>query len=109
VRCRLFSEKHVRHVFGITPTLLANDVAADRVFSVPVEDGAYYPAFLFDPRVSRQQLARVIRELGGIAARCKWTFFSQRRDSLGRDTPLRALAKGRVNGVLEAAAAFAAR
>lgn len=109
VRCRLLSEERIRHAFGIRHAALANDVDAGRVFSIAIDGTDHYPAFLFDPRVSRRHLATVIRQLGEMDGWPKWAFLCQPCVSLGRATPLRALAQGRVGDVLGAAVAYAAR
>ena len=66
-----------------------------------------YPAFFADARHDRAVLERVSRALGSLPGGAKWEFFTTPRLSLGRKTPLQALARGQVEEVLAAAAAFA--
>jgi hypothetical protein len=82
---------------------------ANRVFSVQFEGKRYFPTFFADPTYERQQLESVSRILGELPGESKWQFFTTPKASLGRLTPLEALAGGKYSLVRSAAESFAQR
>lgn len=83
--------------------------AADshRVFYLTHKAERYFPAFYGDPVYERRHLEAVTKVLGDLPGGSKLQFFLTRKGSLGGDTPLQALAAGRVAKVKDVAAAFA--
>lgn len=83
--------------------------AADshRVFYLDHKAERYFPTFYGDPTYDRKQLEAVTQILGELPGGSKLQFFLTRKGSLGGDTPLQALAAGRVAKVKDVAAAFA--
>lgn len=106
---RLLNAAEIEREFGVSSIAIARDVAASRAFAVELDGIEHYPTFLFDSRIDRKVLAKVIRRLGALEGWSKWHFFVSRRGSLNRATPLAALVRGEVDAVLKAAAAFAER
>ncbi|MDR5812074.1 hypothetical protein QCE62_00540 [Caballeronia sp. LZ033] len=58
------------------------------LFSIPVDDGVYFPALLADPRLNRQRLRKVCRLLVPAPADARLDYLSSRRGSLGGHRPL---------------------
>lgn len=79
----------------------------NRVFYLTYKAERYFPAFYGDPSYDRKHLEAVTNVLGDLPGGSKLQFFLTRKESLGADTPLQALAAGRVAKVKEVAAAFA--
>jgi hypothetical protein len=105
---RLLNSAAMRERLGVSRQALSAALRAQRIFALSGPSGDYlYPAFFADPGLDRAVLEKVCRALGTLPAGAKWEFFTTPRQSLGRKTPLQALAKGRVDAVLTAAAAFA--
>lgn len=103
----LLSGAQMRARLQVTPQALSAALKARRMFALPGPSGGYaYPAFFADPAYDRRVLERVCRELGGISGGSKWDFFTTPRISLDGETPLQALARGKVDAVLAAAGAF---
>ena len=90
-----------------TPQALSKALAARRVFYVEVGGIRYFPAFYADPLYERKQLEAVTKLLGDLPGGAKLQFFSTPKGSLGRLTPLQALAKGQLVKVKVAAEGFA--
>lgn len=78
-----------------------------RVFYLTYKAERYFPTFYCDPTYDRRHLEAVTRVLGNLPGGSKLQFFLRRKGSLGGDTPLQALAAGRVANVKDVAAAFA--
>lgn len=78
-----------------------------RVFSLDIGTKSYFPAFLADDTYGRKQLATVSKALGDLPGGAKLQFFITRKGSLGGKTTLEALAAGKIDMVLNNAAAFA--
>ncbi|WP_382161524.1 hypothetical protein [Hydrogenophaga sp. ANAO-22] len=78
-----------------------------RVFYLTYKAERYFPAFYCDPTYDRRHLEAVTKVLGDLPGGAKLQFFLTRKGSLGGDTPLQALAAGRVAKVKDVAAAFA--
>ena len=91
---------------GWTRQALSKALAANRVFFVEHAATRYYPAFYTDPRYERRQLEAVTRLLGDLPGGAKLQFFLNPRGSLGKATPLQALARGRLAAVKAAAEGF---
>lgn len=105
---RLLGSADMRERLGISRQALSAAVRAQRLFVLAGPSGDFlYPAFFADARHDRAVLERVSRALGSLPGGAKWEFFTTPRLSLGKRTPLQALAKGQVEEVLAAAAAFA--
>ncbi|MBK4735658.1 hypothetical protein [Noviherbaspirillum pedocola] len=105
---RLLGAAAMRERLGISRQALSAALRAQRIFALLGPSGDYlYPAFFADPGLDRAVLEKVCRALGGLPGGAKWEFFTTPKGSLGRKTPLQALAKGRIDAVLAAAAAFA--
>jgi hypothetical protein len=105
---RLLGSAQMRDRLGISRQALSAAVRAQRLFVLAGPSGDFlYPAFFADGRHDRAVLEKVSRALGSLPGGAKWEFFTTPRLSLGRKTPLQALAKGQVEEVLAAAAAFA--
>ncbi|WP_322104838.1 hypothetical protein [Paraburkholderia sp. J41] len=94
---------------GVTKQALSKAVKAGRIFGVEVGPTTYYPAFYLSLEVDRKRLQKVTQELGSLPGWSKWQFFTQPKGSLGRRTPLEALAAGMVTDVMAAAKGFAER
>jgi len=105
---RLLGAAAMRERLGVSRQALSAALRAQRIFALLGPSGDYlYPAFFADPGLDRAVLEKVCRALGGLPGGAKWEFFTTPKGSLGRKTPLQALAKGRIDAVLAAAAAFA--
>lgn len=78
-----------------------------RVFSLDIGAKNYFPAFLADGAYDRKQMATVSKALGDLPGGAKLQFFITRKGSLGGKTTLEALAAGKLDMVLNNAAAFA--
>lgn len=78
-----------------------------RIFSLTHKATRYFPTFYADPAYDRKQLEVVSKALGDLPGGSKLQFFLTRKGSLGGETPLQALAAGRVAKVKDIAAAFA--
>lgn len=105
---RLLGSAEMRERLGISRQALSAAVRAQRLFVLAGPSGDFlYPAFFADGRHDRAVLEKVSRALGSLPGGAKWEFFTTPRLSLGKKTPLQALAKGQVEEVLAAAAAFA--
>ena len=105
---RLLGSADMRERLGISRQALSAAVRAQRLFVLAGPSGDFlYPAFFADARHDRAVLERVSRALGSLPGGAKWEFFTTPRLSLGKRTPLQALAKGQVDEVMAAAAAFA--
>ena len=92
---------------AISAAALSAAVKAKRMFFLKGPRGRnVYPAFFADRSLDRNVLERVARQLGDLPAASKYFFFTSPRTSLGGKSPLQALAKGKVDAVLKAAAAF---
>jgi hypothetical protein len=105
---RLLSAAAMRERLGVSRQALSAALRAQRMFALAGPSGEYlYPAFFADPGQDRAVLEKVCRALGGLPGGAKWEFFTTPKVSLGRKTPLQVLAKGRIDAVLAAAAAFA--
>lgn len=78
-----------------------------RMFALPGPSGENYcPAFFGDVKYDRRSLEQVSKALGTLPGGRNWYFFTMPRTSLGGQTPLAALAKGKLDDVLAAAKAF---
>jgi len=90
-----------------TRQALSKAALTHRVFYVPYKAERYYPAFFADPAYERKHLEAVSRLLGDLPGGSKLQFFLTKKGSLGGETPLQALAHGRLAKVRDVAAAFA--
>jgi len=93
----------------MTRQALNKAVASGRIFIVDVGASQYYPAFYLASDIDRKTLAKVTQLLGSLPGWSKWQFFTTPKASLGNITPLKALSRGKVEQVAQAAAAFAER
>jgi hypothetical protein len=94
---------------GISRQSLHAAVKDGRMFTVDVGATAYFPAFYVQGDLDRKHLSAVTRLLGKLPGWSKWQFFTRPKASLGKVTPLEALADGKIDDVKEAAEAFAER
>ena len=91
----------------ISAQALSTALKRKRIFALKGPAGKYhYPAFFADSRFDRTTLERVCQALGDLPGSSKLHFFTSPRQSLGGLSPLQALVKGRVDAVLDQAAAF---
>ncbi|WP_147408567.1 hypothetical protein [Paraburkholderia fungorum] len=104
---RLVHFSHFCAVIGFTPQRVNKEVAAQRIFSVDIDDEAYFPAFFLVEQIRRKDLAKVVRKLGDLTGWDKWGFFTMPNSSLDDLTPLQALFYGDGKEVLRVAAKFA--
>lgn len=86
---------------------LSKALGSHRVFYVDFMSKRYFPAFYADPTYQRVQLEAVTKVLGDLPGGAKMQFFFTQKGSLGGDTPLEALLKGKLQKVKDVAAAFA--
>lgn len=104
---RLVPGSEMRVRLGVSPQALSAALKAKRIFVMQGPSGGYYyPAFFADTQYDRPVLEKVCKALGNLPAASKWDFFTTPKISLGNKTPLDALAKGKLNAVLVAAAGF---
>lgn len=82
-------------------------VDSHRVFYIDHKAERYFPAFYANPAYDRKHLEAVTKVLGDLPGGSKLQFFLTRKGSLGGETPLQAMAAGRVAKVKDVAAAFA--
>ncbi|AOI91363.1 hypothetical protein NUV26_21380 [Burkholderia pseudomultivorans] len=106
---RLLPAAEIWTALGITRQALNKAVASGRIFTVDVGAAQFYPAFYLAGDIDRKTLGRVTQQLGDLPGWSKWQFFTTPKASLGKLTPLKALAQGKVEQVMRAAAAFAER
>lgn len=103
----LVSGAQLATLLNMTPQGLHHALKAKRVFTLQGPSGEHvYPAFFADPKQDRKTLEKVSKTLGDLPGAAKWDFFTSPRVSLGKRTPLEALAKGKVDAVMAAAKAF---
>lgn len=94
----------------MTTQALGKAVQSKRMFTLDGPSGRnVYPAFFADPRCNREHIERVCQALGDWPGPSKWEFFTSPRVSLNGLTPIDALARGELDQVLRAAAAFKER
>jgi hypothetical protein len=106
---RLISGAEMRQRLGVSPQALSAALKAKRMFVLTGPSGGYYyPSFFADPSYDRPVLEKVCRALGDLPGASKWDFFTTPKISLGNKAPLDALAKGKLDAVLIAAAGFLA-
>jgi hypothetical protein len=91
---------------GMSMQALSKALAARRMFCVEHKGMRYFPAWLADPRHDRRQIEKVSKALGDMPGTAKLAFFTVPRGSLTDQTPLEALAAGKLALVLNAAQAF---
>lgn len=104
---RLLHKSHFCAAIGFTPQKVDKEVAAQRIFSVDIDDERYFPAFFSVEQIRRKDLAKVVRKLGDLTGWDKWGFFTMPNSSLDDLTPLQALFYGDGKEVLRVAAKFA--
>lgn len=91
----------------ISAQALSAAMKRKRIFAIKGAGGRYhYPAFFADSAYDRSTLERVSQALGDLPGTSKLHFFTSPRHSLEGLNPLQALAKGRVDAVLDQANAF---
>lgn len=104
----LLPPKDFQAALGISRQAINEAVKAKRMFALLGPGGEYYyPAFFADKDLHRRDIEKVSKALGNLPAPSKYFFFTSKSTSLGGLSPLDALLKGRVEEVMEAAAAFA--
>ena len=90
-----------------SPRSVTNALAARRVFAMDCEGQSFFPAFFSDAIYNRRHLSAVSRALGDLPGGAKFQFFVSRKGPLSGETPLQALMAGRLEKVLDMAAAYA--
>lgn len=90
-----------------TRQALSKAAKSQRIFSLTHKAQRYFPTFFADPTYDRRHLEMVSKAMGDLPGGSKLQFFLTRKGSLGGETPLQALAAGRVAKVKDIAAAFA--
>lgn len=91
----------------ISAQALSAAMKRKRIFAIKGAAGKYfYPAFFADSAYDRATLERICQALGDLPGSSKLHFFTSPRHSLGGLSPLQALAKGRIDAVLDQANAF---
>jgi hypothetical protein len=104
---RLLPGAEMQALLRVTPQALSAALKARRMFALQGPSGQYaYPAFFADAAYDRPVLESVCKALGALPGASKWDFFTVPGRSLGGKSPLEALAKGKVDAVMEAAIAF---
>lgn len=104
---RLVSGAEMRQRLQVSAQALSAALKKKRIFALVGPSGDYvYPAFFADLTLDRRILERVCQVLGDLPGASKWDFFTNPRISLGGKSPLQALAKGKVDAVMDAAHAF---
>lgn len=106
---KLLHKSHFCAAIGFTPQKVDKEVAAQRIFSVDIDDEPYFPAFFLVEQIRRKDLAKVVRTLGDLEGWNKWHFFTTPNSALSDLTPLQALFYGDRKQVSRAAAEFAER
>lgn len=95
---------------NITRQALSKAKNDKRMFAIIGPSGdAYYPTFFADAKHDRRQLEKVSRALQDLPATSKYFFFTAPRESLGRKSPLDAIANGQIEAVLRSASGFVER
>jgi hypothetical protein len=100
----LFAQK-----LGVTRQALSKAIVAQRLFYIELSGERYFPAFFLDFAYERRHLEQVSKCLGELPGATKLQFFRNKKASLGGQTPLQALAKGKFFAVRTAAQGFAER
>lgn len=106
---RLLHKAHFCAAMGSTAQKVDKEVAAQRIFSVDIDDEDYFPAFFLVEQIRRKDLAKVVQTLHAITDWSKWNFFTTPNSELADLTPLQALFYGDRKRVLRAAAKFIER
>lgn len=105
----LLDEAQFAALLGWTVGRIDRALASNSIFTVSIEGIRFFPRFLADRSYSRRHLSKVCRLLGELPGPSKLQFFSTPKASLGGESPLDALLKGRVAAVCAAAQGFALR
>lgn len=104
---RLLAPADMINRLKISKQALSAAVKSQRMFALSGPSGEnYYPAFFCELTYERRSLERVSKALGSLPGGSKWQFFTTSKTSLGGQTPLAALKKGKLDDVLAAAEAF---
>lgn len=90
-----------------TRQALSKAIQSNRVFYLTHKSGRYFPAFYGDSAYERSHLETVSKILGDLPGGSKLQFFLTPKRSLDGQTPLQALAAGRLSKVKDVASAFA--
>ena len=98
-RGELLASAQFAVALGWTRQALSKALAANRVFYVDFKGDRYFPAFFADPAYQRSQLEAASKALGDLPGGAKLQFFLNRRGSLSGETPLAALAQGKLQKV----------
>ncbi|AXA90828.1 hypothetical protein [Massilia sp. YMA4] len=103
----LLPGREMQRLLGITPQALSAAMKRKRIFALKGTSGKYlYPSFFADSAYDRATLERICQALGDLPGSTKLHFFTSPRLSLGGFTPLQAVAKGKVDAVLDQANAM---
>ncbi len=105
---QLVTPVEFQHLMGWSSRQAVSKAAGSyRIFYLDHKAERYFPAFYADSAYDRKHLEAVTKVLGDLPGGSKLQFFLTRKGSLGGETPLQALAAGRVAKVKDIAAAFA--
>ncbi|CAN0622892.1 conserved protein of unknown function [Burkholderia multivorans] len=88
----LLTEEEFCRLIGLSAKQVGRLIERGNVFSVDVDGGPYYPAFLAEPTPYPERLAVLCRILYPAPPIARLRFLTSRRGSLGGITPLEALA-----------------
>lgn len=103
----LITSAELQERLGIRRQSVSDAVKSGRLFAMLGPSGEnYFPAFYADPALDRRAIEKVSKALGSLPAASKYFFFTTVMTTL-QETPLQALAKGRLKEVLVAASTFA--
>ncbi len=91
---------------GTTHESLTESVWAGRLFSVPVAQRVFFPAFFADPGLAREDLEVVIPHLSSREPWSKFAFFTMPQAALDGSNPIDALKRGERDLVERLALAF---
>lgn len=106
----LLTSAELQAALGISRQSISTAVNDRRFFAILGPAGKnYYPAFYADSRYDRKAIERVSKRLGSLPGAVKYHFFTSKSHQLEGKTPLEALADGKEEKVLVAAAGYAER
>jgi hypothetical protein len=93
----------------VSENALGTAIESGQLFSIPAPSGEpYFPAFFADEQYAKEDLRDVSQTLGRLPGPSKYHFLTSKSTRLG-ETPLEALASGRLAEVLVSAEAFRER
>jgi len=94
---------------GVSKQAVSKAQREKRIFYVEVDGAQYVPQFYLDEQLERRQIEQITRDLGDLPGPSKLQFFVNPKHSLGGETPLKALSRGKFEQVRASARGFAER